>query len=105
MVEFDKKILHCLGLKKKNNKPIYYIVIFKEDKIMELNKKLELLEEIMELDEGELSPDMKLEDLEEWDSLTKLALMAAIRKLMSKTISVDELKAFKTVQDVCDYLE
>lgn len=72
---------------------------------MELNKKLELLEEIMELDEGELSPDMKLEDLEEWDSLTKLALMAAIRKLMSKTISVDELKAFKTVQDVCDYLE
>jgi acyl carrier protein len=93
------------GVKKKNNKPIYYIVIFKEDKIMELNKKLELLEEIMELDEGELSPDMKLEDLEEWDSLTKLALMAAIRKLMSKTISVDELKAFKTVQDVCDYLE
>ncbi len=72
---------------------------------MELNKKMELLEEIMELDEGELSPDMKLEDLEEWDSLTKLALMAAIRKLMGKTISVDELKAFKTVQDVCDYLE
>ena len=72
---------------------------------MELNKKLELLEEIMELEEGELSLDMKLEDLEEWDSLTKLALMAAIRKLMGKTISVDELKAFKTVQDVCDYLE
>ena len=72
---------------------------------MELNKKLELLEEIMELEEGELSLDMKLEDLEEWDSLTKLALMAAIRKLMGKTISVDELKAFKTVQDVCEYLE
>lgn len=72
---------------------------------MELNKKLELLEEIMELDEGELSLDMKLDDMEEWDSLTKLALMAEIRKLMGKTISVEELKAFNTIQDICDYLE
>ena len=72
---------------------------------MELNKKLELLEEIMELDEGELSLDMKMDDMEEWDSLTKLALMAEIRKLMGKTISVEELKAFNTIQDICDYLE
>lgn len=72
---------------------------------MELNKKMKLLEEIMELDEGELSLDMKLEDMEEWDSLTKLALMAEIRKLMGKTISVEELKAFNTIQDICDYLE
>ena len=72
---------------------------------MELQEKLELLEEIMELDEGELSVDMKLEDLEEWDSLSKLSFMAEVRKRMGKTISVDEIKAFNTIQDVCDYLE
>lgn len=72
---------------------------------MDINKKMELLEEIMELEEGELTPDMKLEDIEEWDSLTKLALMAEIRKSMGKTISVEELKAFNTIQDICDYLE
>lgn len=72
---------------------------------MELQEKLELLEEIMELDKGELSVDMELDNLEEWDSLSKLALMAEVRKLMGKTISVDEIKAFNTIQDVCDYLE
>ncbi|MDY3908555.1 MAG: phosphopantetheine-binding protein [Eubacterium sp.] len=72
---------------------------------MELQEKLDLLEEIMELDKGELSVDMELDNLEEWDSLSKLALMAEVRKLMGKTISVDEIKAFNTIQDVCDYLE
>lgn len=32
-------------------------------------KKLELLEEMMELDAGTLTPETTLEDLEEWDSL------------------------------------
>ena len=65
---------------------------------MDLKEKMELLETIMEL-------EMELDGLEEWDSLSKLSLMAEVRKRMGKTISVDEIKGFVTVQDICDYLE
>ena len=43
---------------------------------MDLNEKLRLLEEIMEMDENTLSETMLLEDIEEWDSISRLALMA-----------------------------
>lgn len=72
---------------------------------MTTQEKIIFLEEVMELDEGELNLDLRLEDIEEWDSITKLTLMASIKKLNGKTITVDELKAFQTVKDICDYLE
>lgn len=72
---------------------------------MSLEEKIELLEEIMEVEEGELALDLRLDDLEEWDSITKLSLMAAIRKKNNKVITVEELTSFQTVKDICDYLE
>lgn len=71
---------------------------------MNMEEKLALLEEIMELDEGELKPDMQLADLEEWDSLSKLSLMAEVRKRMGITPTTEVIKGFVTVQDICDYL-
>lgn len=72
---------------------------------MNAEEKIEFLEEIMEIEEGELTEDLQLEGLEEWDSITKLSLMAAIKKKNNKVITVDELKSFRTVKDICDYLE
>lgn len=72
---------------------------------MTIKEKILFLEDIMELDEGELDINSQLEDIEEWDSITKLALMAAIKKKYNKVITVDELKSFQTVKDICDYLE
>lgn len=72
---------------------------------MTMDEKIEFLEEVMELEEGDLDLNASLEQIEEWDSLTKLALMAEVKKKCGKTLSVDELKAFKTVKDICDYLE
>ena len=43
-------------------------------------KVIEMLEEILELDEGELTIDTDLSEVEEWDSISKLALMAEIKK-------------------------
>lgn len=68
-------------------------------------EKLELLEELMELDEGVLTKDTILDDLEEWDSLTKLSLMAAVKKNFSKNLTVSELKQFKSVGDILSFLE
>lgn len=72
---------------------------------MTVQEKIEFLEDVMEVEEGVLELDCKLEDLEEWDSFTKLTLMASIKKLNNKMITVDELRAFQTVKDICDYLE
>lgn len=72
---------------------------------MKLEEKLQVLEEILELDEDTLKPEMALEDIEEWDSMSKLYLVSYVKKNLKKRLSIDEIKNFKTVQDICDYME
>ena len=73
---------------------------------MDLKEKLEYLEEIMDYeDEGNLKADMLLEDIEEWDSLSSLSLTVEVKKKYGNNLTTEEIKTFKTVQDICDYLE
>lgn len=72
---------------------------------MTLQGKLELLEENLEADEGTLKVEDCLEDIDEWDSMSKLYLVSYVKKEMNKRLTVDEIKNFKTVQDICDYLD
>lgn len=72
---------------------------------MTLQGKLELLEEFLEADEGTLKVEDRLEDIDEWDSMSKLYLVSYVKKEMNKRLTVDEIKNFKTVQDICDYLD
>lgn len=71
---------------------------------MSEKEKLELLEEIMDTQEP-LEPHMELADLEEWDSLSTLALAAKVKELYGSNLSMKEITDFKTVQDICDYLK
>ena len=75
----------------------------KEDNTVSLEEKLELLEEIMDYEDS-LGVDMVLSDLEEWDSLSTLALAAKVRELYGENLTNDEIQNFKTVKDICDYL-
>lgn len=61
------------------------------------------LEEIMELDEGELDFEAELNDYEEWDSLTRLSLLAEAQDKYNKPIDSETIKSFVTVEDVCKY--
>ena len=70
---------------------------------MSLEEKLELLEEIMDYEDS-LGVDMVLSDLEEWDSLSTLALAAKVKELYGENLTNDEIQNFKTVKDICDYL-
>lgn len=72
---------------------------------MSLEEKLQVLEEILELDEGVLKEDDVLEELEEWDSMSKLYLVSYVKENMNKRLTIEEIRNFKTVQDVCNYLE
>jgi len=72
---------------------------------MTIKEKLEVLEEMFEMDEGTLTEDMVLEDIEEWDSMSKLYLVTYVKKNMQTKLSIKEIEAFVTVKDICDYLK
>ena len=76
----------------------------KEDNTVSLEEKLELLEEIMDYEDS-LGVDMVLSDLEEWDSLSTLALAAKVKELYGENLTNDEIQNFITVKDICDYLK
>lgn len=67
-------------------------------------EKLLLIEEMMDLDAGELRMDSLLADYEEWDSLTKLMLIAEAKKTFGLILTTEIIQRFVTVRDVCDYL-
>ncbi len=71
---------------------------------MEVTKKLALLDEVMELDEGTLAPEMKLSEIEEYDSMVKLSLIVLMKDEFNKTITVKDINKFVTVQDVLDFM-
>ncbi len=68
-------------------------------------EKLQLLEEIMELDEGTLKEDMLLSDIDEWDSISLLSFMAMMDEKFSKNITGSEVKIQKTVGDLMSLME
>lgn len=72
---------------------------------MDIKEKLAKLEDIMELDEGTLTPETPLEEIEEWDSLAALSYVVMMTDDFGKTITGAEIRAFKTVQDILNTME
>lgn len=69
---------------------------------MDEGKKLALLEEALEMEEGELKADMELEGLDEYNSLSKLSIIVMMNDEFGKKLTNDQVKAFSTVQDILD---
>lgn len=67
---------------------------------MDQKKKLAMLEDMMELDEGSLTPETVLADIEEWDSLAKLSLIVLMDEECGKTVTGADVRAFNTVGDI-----
>lgn len=72
---------------------------------MEDSKKIELLEDLFEVDEGILTPDTALDDLDEWDSMAALSLIVMIDEECGKRINGDDVKKFITIKDIMDVME
>lgn len=72
---------------------------------MDLQTKLEKLEDLMDIDSGSLIPETLLSDIEEWDSLSALSYVVMMKDDFGKKISGDQIRAFKTVQDILDTME
>lgn len=72
---------------------------------MELTKKLALIEEAVDTDEGTLTPETVLDEVEGWDSIAALSLIAMLDDEFGRTITGKELKALETVADILAYME
>ncbi|MGE6487380.1 hypothetical protein [Paenisporosarcina sp. NPDC076898] len=62
-------------------------------------EKLEMLEEMMELEKGTLVPEIILADLEEWDSIAIISFIALMDEEFNIQIKGFQIKEFKTIED------
>ena len=72
---------------------------------MELKEKLALIEDVLDVEEGSLSPETELADVDEWDSIAALSLIVMLDEKFEKTVSGAQIKALETVNDILAYME
>ena len=70
---------------------------------MTIEEKLELLADAWDMDVEEIDEDAVLEDLDNWDSMTKLSVIVMFDEC-GKKITSDDIKKFVTVKDIIDAL-
>lgn len=71
---------------------------------MNNEKNIDLLEDMMELDSGSITPETELDDIAEWDSLAKLSLIVLMDEEFGKKLTGDQIKSFETVKDILDFM-
>ena len=67
-------------------------------------EKIAKLEETWEMDEGTLTEDTVLEDVEEFDSMGKLSLIVLCDDEFSKKLNGETIRGVKTVKDILDFM-
>ena len=72
---------------------------------MTIEKKLELLADILDVDASDLDPATDLADIPEWDSIASLSFIAMMDEEFGKEIKGADIKGFKTLQDALNMME
>lgn len=72
---------------------------------MTSERKIELLEDMMELEAGALTPETVLADLTEWDSIALISFIALMDDEFNKTVKGPLIREQKTVADLMKLME
>ena len=72
---------------------------------MNLQEKLTLIEEVLDVAEGSLTPETLLAEVDEWDSIAALSLIVMLDEKFEKTVSGVQIKALASVNDILDYMD
>lgn len=67
-------------------------------------EKIALLEDMLELDGNTLTPETELAAIDEYDSMAKLSLIVLMDEECGKKLTGEQIRAFKTVQNVIDFM-
>lgn len=71
---------------------------------MTQEKKIALLEDMLELDGGTLKPETDLISIDEYDSMAKLSLIVLMDDEFCKKLTGEQIREFNTVQDILDFM-
>lgn len=65
-------------------------------------KIIALMEEVLQVPEGMVTEDTRMEDLEEWDSLAHVMLIGELEEKLGIEISLDEAVEITTVREILE---
>ena len=77
----------------------------REEQAMTEQEKISLIEETLELDEGTLTADTVLADVDEYDSMAKLSLIVMMDDEFGVKLTGDMIKSFVTVADILKVMQ
>ncbi len=72
---------------------------------MTYKEKLNLLEELLLIEKDTLDGATELDSISEWDSMAAISTIAMFDSVYNKNIKSEEIKTFKTIQDIIDKME
>lgn len=72
---------------------------------MTQEEKIALLEDMLELDGGSLTPEIELASIDEYDSMAKLSLIVLMDEECGKKLTGEQIREFKTVADVLNFMD
>lgn len=68
-------------------------------------EKLALLEDLFELEEGAITSETELSEIDEYDSMSKLSLIVMMEDEFGVKLDGNAIKAFQTVGDILARME
>lgn len=72
---------------------------------MTREEKIEIIADILEMDGQNIKEDTILEELETWDSIAVLAVISVINEKFDRYPTAEEIKTYKTIQDLMNAFE
>lgn len=70
-----------------------------------MSEAIEIISEALDIDESMLDNDKKLIDIEQWDSVGILSLMAILDERKKMTFEIGKIQELKTVKDLIKFIE
>lgn len=68
-------------------------------------KALQVIAGILEMDVNLLNPDMKINDIEGWDSMAHLQIIGELEDLFHVSVPIEKFTDMKIISDILGYLD
>lgn len=71
---------------------------------MTQEEKITLLADMLEIEPSVLTPETHLDSIDEYNSMAKLSLIVLMDDECGKKLTGEQIREFKTVKDVLDFM-
>ena len=72
---------------------------------MTIKEKLNILEELLDMEKDTMQEETALDEISEWDSIAVISTIAMFDSYFGKDITSAEVKGFKTIKDITDIMK